>query len=189
MLEAITLDGSNVSAEIDAYLHHLTWGYDGVFKYGNNLDAEIVTNNLIKIKDGLLINQGRFMRIVPGSYEEIAIENGLTGVNRTDLIVAHFETDGITETFDIRVIKGTNDAGEPEYTTGHTFTGGTVNELPLYAVNIEGINITSIDRKFKYIQSQKETNDALIALQERMPFFLQNDADGLLDDLDPNREE
>ena len=35
MLEAITLDGSNVSAEIDAYLHHLTWGYDGVFKYGN----------------------------------------------------------------------------------------------------------------------------------------------------------
>ena len=156
MLEPITLERSNVSAEIDAYIHHLTIGFDGVFKYGNKFDAEIITNNLIKIKDGLAINQGRYIRIVPGSYEEISIANGIVGVNRTDLIVLHFETDGVTETHDIRVLKGEEGGAEPLITTGDTFTGATVNEIPLYAVKLEGINIVGVERKFNYIISQAQ---------------------------------
>lgn len=156
MLEPITLESSNVSAEIDAYIHYLTIGYDGVFKFGNKFDAEIVTNNLIKIKDGLAINQGRYIRIVPGSYEEIMIENGISGINRTDLIVLHFETDGVVETHDIRVIKGEEGGAEPICTTGDTFTGATVNEIPLYAVKLGGINIVSVERRFNYLISQAQ---------------------------------
>lgn len=40
-------------------------GYNGVFKCGQQLKCEIINNNLLKIYDGLFINQGRFYRIAP----------------------------------------------------------------------------------------------------------------------------
>lgn len=189
LFETITLEGSNVPAEIDAYLHHLTFGYDGVFLFGKALEAEIVSNNLIKIKDGLIINQGRFARIVPGSYEEITIENGVSGVSRTDLIVAHFDTDGLNEIHDIRVIKGEEGGEEPAVTTGDTFTGATINELPLYAVHIEGINVVSVEKKFNYILSVKDLSDAVIAIAEDSPLWLSENAKEKLIALNPNRKE
>ena len=66
--------------------------------------------------DGLFVNQARFYRIVPGSYEEVNISNGIVGQKRYDLIVSHFETNGVTETHDIRVLKGGNDGKIPEHT-------------------------------------------------------------------------
>ena len=151
MIENINLNGANVSASLHAVMYDYVYGYNGVFKYGRQLAHEIVTNNEIKIYDGLICNQGRFMRIVTGSYETIEIENGTSGVNRTDFIVAHFETDGITETHDIRVLKGTT-----EYTTGNIHNGDTVNELPLYEVKLEGLNIVSVKPLFEVIQSLDE---------------------------------
>lgn len=187
MFEPITLEGAEIPADLDAFLHHMTFGYSGVFVYGNNIDAEIVSNNLIKLKDGMLLNQGRFARITPGSYEEISIENGVSGVDRTDLIVLHFETDGLKETYDIRVIKGEEGGEEPEITTGDTFIGATVNELALYAVKIEGINITSIERKFNYILSLSDLSNAIIAIAESMPLWLEEGAIDKLKALNPNR--
>ena len=104
MLENITLNESNVTASIDAYIHHCLFGYNGVFKCGQQLKCEIINNNLLKIYDGLFINQGRFYRIAPGSYEEIKLENGVVGQKRYDLIVSHFETDGVNEKHEIKVI-------------------------------------------------------------------------------------
>ncbi len=106
MLENITLNESNVTASIDAYIHHCLFGYNGVFKCGQQLKCEIINNNLLKIYDGLFINQGRFYRIAPGSYEEIKLENGVVGQKRYDLIVSHFETDGVNEKHEIKVISG-----------------------------------------------------------------------------------
>lgn len=80
MLENITLNESNVTASIDAYIHHCLFGYNGVFKCGQQLKCEIINNNLLKIYDGLFINQGRFYRIAPGSYEEIKLENGVVEI-------------------------------------------------------------------------------------------------------------
>lgn len=155
MIENINLDGANVSAELHALMYDYVYGYNGVFNYGQKLAHEIVSNNEIRIKDGLLINQGRFMRITTGSYEAISISNGTTGANRIDLIVAHFETDGINEIHDIRVIKGTGST-EPTPTKGNTFTGATVNEMPLYAVHLTGLAITNVVPKFTLINSMKD---------------------------------
>lgn len=167
MLEAITLEGSNISADLDAYLHHYIYGYDGVLNNGGLIKAEIINNNLIKIKDGLMINQGRFIRIVPGSYEEIQIDNGTSGTTRTDLIVSHFETDGINEIHDIRVLKGEENGIEPTPTKSDIFNGGTINELPLYAVKISGINIESVTPKFILLPSINDIkNGALFYISE-----------------------
>ena len=102
MLENITLNESNVTASIDAYIHHCLFGYNGVFKCGQQLKCEIINNNLLKIYDGLFINQGRFYRIAPGSYEEIKLENGVVGSHakgsNSDSIGICFEGSYMTET-------------------------------------------------------------------------------------------
>ena len=146
MIENINLNGATVSAELHGYMYTGIYGYHGVFDYGSNLSAEIVSNNEIKIKDGLLCNYGRFMRIT-GS-ESVSIANGKTGVKRTDLIVAHFESDGIKEKHDIRVIQGANGGNVPAFTESDIYDGGTVSELPLYKVNIDGLTITSVQPYF-----------------------------------------
>ncbi|KMV78286.1 hypothetical protein DW906_02990 [Coprobacillus sp. AM42-12AC] len=156
MLESITLDQSEVSAEIDAYIHHVCFGKQGVFEYGEQLRCEIVNNNLLKIYDGLFINQGRFNRIVPGTYEEVKIANGVVDSTRYDLIVSHFETDGINETHDIRVIQGDDEGNIPSLQTGDTFNGATVNELLLYTIKLDGINIESVTKGFDTISQLKK---------------------------------
>ena len=161
MIENINLTGETVSAGLHAFLYDGVLGYDGVFNCGNQMAYEIVSSNEIRIKDGLLLNQGRFMRITTGTYESLAIENGTSGVNRVDLIVAHFETDGINETHDIRVIKGGADGKEPAYTKGDIFNGAKVNELPLYAVKLTGLSITSVTQKFELINSLKDKGQVL----------------------------
>ena len=151
MLENITLNESNVTASIDAYIHHCLFGYNGVFKCGQQLKCEIINNNLLKIYDGLFINQGRFYRIAPGSYEEIKLENGVVGQKRYDLIVSHFETEGETI---------------PQYTNSDTFNGGTVSEMPLYLVEIDGISIKSVKSQFDIIPNLQELIDKMIMYKE-----------------------
>ena len=174
MLENITLNESNVTASIDAYIHHCLFGYNGVFKCGQQLKCEIINNNLLKIYDGLFINQGRFYRIAPGSYEEIKLENGVVAVSPTttqsatkryDLIVSHFETDGVNEKHEIKVISGEGET-VPQYTDSDTFNGGTVSEMPLYLVEIDGISIKSVKSQFDIIPNLQELIDKMVMYKE-----------------------
>lgn len=161
MIENINITKATVSAALHAFMYDSVFGYDGVFKSGNNLAYQLVSNNEIRIKDGLLLNQGRFLRVVSGSYESLAIENGTSGANRIDLIVAHFETDGINEYHDIRIIKGSSNGKEPTPTQGNTFAGAKVNELPLYAVHLSGLSVTKVEQKFKLIDSMGDKSEIL----------------------------
>lgn len=82
----------HVTAEAAGALHA---GVIGTGKYvlagGNQFAAEIVSNNLIKIKSGELVNQGRHMRIPVNSYEEVTIQNGTQKMYRSDLIVMRYK--------------------------------------------------------------------------------------------------
>ena len=84
----------HVTAEAAGALHA---GVIGTGKFvltgGNQFAAEIVSNNLIKIKSGELVNQGRHMRIPVNSYEEVTIQNGAQGMHRSDLIVMRYKKD------------------------------------------------------------------------------------------------
>ncbi len=62
-----------------------------IFNIGNKFAYEIISNNLIRVKDGYGINQGRQFGIEHADYEECEIDNGLQGVKRTDLIVAKYK--------------------------------------------------------------------------------------------------
>lgn len=146
MIENINLNGATVTAELHGYMYDGIYKYHGVFDFGNKISHTVVSNNEITLADGLLCNQGRFMRIV--GAESIAIENGKSGVNRVDLIVAHFETDGINETHDIRVLKGDSTGEVPTHSSDDIYNGGTSSDLVLYKVTFDGLNIDKVEAQF-----------------------------------------
>lgn len=116
-------------------------------------DYEILSNNLIRIKDGLLVDNGTIASINYGDYEEVDIANGTSGYKRKDLIVARYTRNPATdiESFVLDVIQGepnASDATDPEYETGNLAKGDNEDVFPLYRVNIDGFSIESIDRLF-----------------------------------------
>lgn len=167
MIQNINLDKAQVSAELHGYMYDAIHGKSGVYDYGNKLAYELVSNNEIKINDGLLLNYGRFMRIV--GYETLTIDNGVSGSTRYDLIVAHFETDGINEVHDIRILKGTNNGSLPSPTQEDIYNGGSVYELPLYSIYINGLNVEKIDRLFNYVGNVDVNPNLLINSDFRNP--------------------
>lgn len=141
MLENINLNGAQVSAELHGFMYQGVYGYSGIYNFDNNCEAVIQSNNEIKLKSGLLVNKGRFLRIK--GTESVSIQNGTSGVNRTDLIVARFSTDGINEKHVLAVIKGTSES-VPSYTSGDIYNGATTCELPMYAVHLTGTRVDAV---------------------------------------------
>lgn len=117
---------------------------------GQKFAATVVTNNKLRIADGDLIMQGRHVRIDEGDYVDLTIENGATNYNRNDLIVARYTKDASSgvEAVNLVVINGTaviGTAEDPKYTAGDIINGGaTLNDMPLYRVQIVGLAVTSV---------------------------------------------
>lgn len=123
-----------------------------IFNIGNKFAYEIISNNLIRVKDGYGINQGRQFGIEHADYEECEIDNGLQGVKRTDLIVAKYKRDSLTglESVTIAVIKGTSGDNytDPEYVEGNILNGDDEDDFLLYRVKINGLAIEKVERMF-----------------------------------------
>lgn len=154
MIKNINITDAEVSAELHGYMYLALYDFNGILHAGSRMTAEIVSNNEIKITDGILCNYGRFMRIV-GS-ETVRIENGTSGVKRTDLIVARFTTTGTKETHILEVIKGSAGGAEPSYNQTDIYSGTGTRDLVLYAVHLDGLNITSVERKCQEYMSMRE---------------------------------
>ena len=145
----------HVTAEAAGALHA---GVIGTGKYvlagGNQFAAEIVSNNLIKIKSGELVNQGRHMRIPVNSYEEVTIQNGTQKMYRSDLIVMRYKknTSLQVESAELVVIKGKASSSiqtsVPSYVNGNILSGATQDDFPLYRVSLSGLTITSVTKLF-----------------------------------------
>lgn len=141
-----------------------------VLPIGSMFEASIITNNLVKIKDGCLVNQGRNINIAVNDYEECEIDNGIQALKRNDLIVIRYEKNADTgiETASTIVIKGVSGetAVDPEYTKGNIFNGDSVDDFPLYRVKLEGLNITAVEPLFNTIVSFKTLIDSVTSLNK-----------------------
>lgn len=154
MIKNINITDAEVSAELHGYMYLALYDFYGILHAGSRMTADIVSNNEIKINDGILCNYGRFMRIV-GS-ETVRIENGSSGVKRTDLIVARFTTTGTKETHTLTVIKGSAGGAEPSYNQTDIYSSTGTRDLVLYAVHLNGLNIVSVERKCQEYMSIRE---------------------------------
>ena len=136
-----------------------------VLDRGNKLAATVASNNSIIIADGEAMMQGRFIKLPVGTTESVAIDNGTSGMKRKDLIVLRYTKNASTgvETIAFAVKKGTPVSGEPfdpSITTGNITDGNDlVNEMKLYRVNLNGINIASLDTLFSVKPTMVEYMD------------------------------
>ena len=113
-----------------------------VMDYGKKFETSILSNNQIRVRDGMCMNQGTQMGIEPSDYEDVTIENGVSGSNRNDLIVMRYErnSDSSIESASLVVIKGKDGstASDPTYISGNILDGGDmIDDMPLFRVKIE----------------------------------------------------
>lgn len=137
-----------------------------VLKTGSQLAAELVSNNEIKVRDGVLVIQGCTAVIKKNTYDPVTIANGSQGMKRIDLIVARYNKNEETkiEEVTLKVIQGTPNASTaavPTYKTGDIQSGDLVADMPLYKVTLDGLNVTSVDKMFTVIPTLPELSSKL----------------------------
>lgn len=156
----------HISAEQIADCNMGLYGTDSyILNNGNKFGYELVSNNLIKIKDGAFMMQGRRGNIRANFIEDIIIENGTQGSKRNDIIAIRYEKDNVTkiETFYLTVKKGAPGTTpvDPEIRQGIIRNGDAIHEMPLYRVSINGIVIEKIEPMMKYLMSAKELEESI----------------------------
>lgn len=161
--------GRAVSPAADGSLYSKIFGSGCyVLSGGNELKAEIQSNNLIKIYDGDLIMQGRHSYIPASDSDNVTINNGSQGMNRKDLIVARYTKDSTgVEDVTLQVVQGMATSGAataPGYTDGDILKGATAKDFPLYEVSLTGINITEVKKLFKVLGTNEELTERLAEL-------------------------
>ena len=151
---------AHITSDDDRCFNAATFGKEKyVFDYGQKFSANIINNNLVRIHDGMCINQGTQMGIELNDYEDVTIENGVSGSNRNDLIVMRYERNADTsiEKASLVVIKGTagETATDPSYTVGNILDGGElIDDMPLFRVKIESLTITAVEPLFEVIENE-----------------------------------
>ena len=156
MAKGLNLTGNTITAKDDAFLYHLLSGNNGIFKYGNKMECQTISSNVIRIKDGMAQIQGRNYIIYPSETVDVSIESGTQGDKRYDLIVLEFSKEASNESMNIKCIKGTPSTGnpsDPEVVQQDTLASGITFQLPLYRVKLNGINIEGVDDLRTYINN------------------------------------
>ena len=132
-----------------------------ILDVGEKMAATIESANEIRIKDGALSHQGCLGNIDNGLYEAVAISNGTQGMKRSDLIVCRYEKASGTnvESLSLVVIEGTpasSSPSDPSYNTGNIQEGDSPVDFPLYRVNINGVNVSSVTRLAPFVRTLSE---------------------------------
>lgn len=163
---------AHIRAEDDASVYQSIFGEDGVSTVGQACKATVLSNNKVRIADGIICVGGHFARIPYGDYIDCEIENGQSGKNRNDIIVARFETTGTggIDTYTCEVKKGTagSTATDPEIVQEDLYKAGKVRELPLYRVKIEGLSITAVEQLFTLRKTNEELEKELASLNSNI---------------------
>lgn len=153
----------HITSENDGAVNAALYGKERyVLDVGRKFDYEIISNNLIKVKDGYAIDQGRKMGQAFGEYEELTIDNGIQGVKRTDIIAIQYNKNMDTgiETADFVVIKGVSGDTykDPEFNSGDILSGDKEDIFPLYRVNIDNLSIVSVEKMFEVFTGMSDDN-------------------------------
>lgn len=133
---------------------------------GENLEPELASNNLLKIRSGMMCHHGNVSSVKIGTHDEVELTNGSQGMKRIDLVVNRYtrnEEDN-TEKNEWIVIMGTpaeSNPTVPEYTKGNLQEGDLVDDCPAFEVHFDGINITEVTKMLEISQTNKDLSKLL----------------------------
>lgn len=137
---------------------------------GENMEPELSTNNLLKIRSGMMAHHGNISCVELGTYDEVTIQNGTQGMQRIDLVVNRYtreEESGI-EKNEWVILQGTPHATSPTipaYTEGNLQDGDLVDDCPVFEVHLNGINVTEIKKRLTILPTIPELNGNLKVLE------------------------
>ncbi len=149
---------AHVKASDEARINKALYGTgEGAVNYGNNLAITLPSNNSVQIDTGMFYMQGRWIDIQ--TPEVVSFDNGIAEMNRNDLVILRYTMDTHTsvETAEVVIKKGSSVSGEatdPELETGDIDAGVLVNEVPLYRIPLNGINIGEPVKLFGSLEIQ-----------------------------------
>ncbi len=147
-----------------------------VLPSGENLEPELASNNLLKIRSGMMSHHGNVSSVKIGTYDEVELTNGTQGMKRIDLIVNRYtrnEEDN-TEKNEWVVIMGTpaeKNPVVPEYTKGNLQNGDLVDDCPVFEVHFDEINIVEVKKRLEIFQTSKD-------LINKLDFSMLSNTDG-----------
>ena len=126
---------------------------DFVLATGDRFNAEVISNNTVRIYNGSLLMSGRHVNMKSTAYIDMAIANGTTGSNRNDLIVVRYTKNQSTgiESAELMVLQGASTTGvavDPSYNATSILSGGAVYDMRLYRVRLSGLNIEAVEPLF-----------------------------------------
>ena len=156
---------------------------DYVLEGGRNAEAQILTNNSIRIFDAVFVIQGRRDVMAANDYADVTIANGAQGMNRNDIIVRRYEKDESSEVekTSFAVIKGTASSGaasDPAVPTGDIRSGATLHNMALYRVKLQGLNIVAVEPLFKLLCNMSELQKQLDELNQKCAKVVSKDEFG-----------
>lgn len=140
---------------------------------GENLEPELSSNNLLKIRSGIMSHHGNLSTVEIGTYDEVTIQNGTQGMKRIDLVVNRYtknDETGIEENEWV-VIMGTPDADSPvapAYTEGNLQEGDLADDCPVFEVHLDGINVTEVKKLLSVSPNMSTLNAYLSDLSSKM---------------------
>ena len=130
---------------------------------GENLKPELSSNNLLKIRSGMMCHHGCISCVEIGTYDEVTLTNGSHGMQRIDLVVNRYTRNAETEVekCEWKVITGTAKASSPAvptYTKSNLQEGDLVDECPVFEIHYNGINVTEVKSLLSVVGSLAELN-------------------------------
>lgn len=149
----------NITAADDAAIFQSLIGSDGVLNIGSKFATTVISNNKVRVSDGVMCVGGHMGRTAYGDYNDMTIENGVSGQNRNDIIYAKFLTSGSADTFTLDVKKGTGTTGtatDPALTQGVLYENATLREFPLWRVKLKGLSIVAVEQMFTLVPTIPE---------------------------------
>ena len=165
---------AHVYAEDDAAIYQSIFGSDGVLTIGQQCESQVISNNKVRVKDGVIVVGGHIARIPYGDYCDCEIANGQSGKNRNDIIIAKFVSTGTggidTMTCEVKQGSATTDtATDPVLTQEDLYESGKIREMPLYRVKIEGLSIVGVEPMFDIVPTIPTLNAYLSQLSSKIP--------------------
>ena len=166
MVELVTghANKAHATAEQAAGLNAGILGLDDyVLNVHDKFELTVVSANKVTIGTGELVMQGR--HVSQGMPEDLIVTNGSQGQKRNDLIVCRYMKDSQSiESAKLVVVRGTPTTGtptDPAVNTTSPLDGGTIYDMPLYRIPLDGIAIGTPVPLFNVLRPMSQLRDSV----------------------------
>ena len=150
------------SAQFRQFIEGTVGSLSCILRTGENMEPELASNNLLRVKSGMMCHHGNISSVDNGTYDEITIQNGTQGMKRIDLVVNRYTIEEETEIEKNEwvVIQGTpaeSNPTVPAYTEGDLRNGDLIDDCPVFEVELDGINVTEVRKRLNLCSTNEDS--------------------------------